>query len=241
MGSMARWYVRCGDDAELLARLRKQHSAAVIDAPSAFASLPAPDDVGEAGVLEMSNRYGAEVIYLGFVSSTDSFAFTHCVDGRCVRHLRYGWAEEERWWEVVVGEPEGWERGAFFEEAQLADIDEGDPERDEIVELFRLGRVRAGTGWPILDAREAARAAAVHYRLTDWIDDWGEGANSPRREITTPSGSIISVQRSATAGPAPPPATPTEPAAPQPAASDRPSPPVDRPNEATKKPWWRFW
>lgn len=235
-------YVRCGDDAALLARIRSEHPRTVIEPPSAFASIqrnPAAA-MTEGAVLDFSKRYAAEVVYLLFVSSTDSFAFTHCDEGRCVRHLRYGCDREERWWEDVTGEPEPWERAALFgDEDQSKDIDDDDPQRLEVEEIFRLGRVRVETGWPILDAREAARAVAVHFRLTDWLDDWAEGRGSGQlKQVTTPSGAVITMTSPvATRAPARP-AT-VEPTAPKEPAADVHA--VEPPPDRTKRPWWRFW
>lgn len=232
MGSMSGLYVRCGDEGDLLARVRADHPGAVIEAPSAFASIPlhAGDDPGEAALRDLSSRYRTEVIFLLFVSVTDSFAFTHCADGRCLRHLRYGCDKEERWWEVVEGEPEAWERAVFFDdEQQVHDIDDDDPDKPDVEELFRLGRVRAGVGWPILDAREAARAVAVHFRLTDWLDDWAEPAEIARRNELA-----AATRTGATPG-----ANSEAPAA----TLERPAlaPPAERAEQAPNRPWWRFW
>lgn len=240
MGSMSSLYVRCGDDAGLLARIRSEHPGAVIEAPSAFAriALQGVEDPGKAGVLDLANRYGTEVLFILFVSTTDSFAFTHCTAGRCLRHLRYG-CDEQGWWEVVEGEPEAWERQAFFDdEQQVEDIDDDDPERAEVEELFRLGRVRSGTGWPILDARESARAAAVHFRLTDWLDDWLDPVPT-RHEVVTPKGEVIAIPRRSTDQKPTPLAPVVESPAPD-RAGQRPAP-GENPDGKPKRPWWRFW
>lgn len=224
MAWMENWYVRCGDNVALLARLRSEHAKVELELPSAFACVSA-DESSEDATAEMSQRYGVEVILLTYSSTTDSFGFTRCVDGRCVRHLSYGQGEEGMW-EVAEGEPEPWERDAFFEEAQLQDIDQDSPHRDAAREMFRQGHVRAGSSWPIVDAREAARAVAVHYRLTGWLEDWLEPV-SPRREFTTPSGALLSIPRRGAGDESVGPLT---------------APPAaDSTASAPKRPWWRFW
>lgn len=240
MGTMSRLYIRCGKDADLLARIRSEQPGAVIEAPSEFVSIPIPDGdvVNQTDTVELSVRYGAEVIFLGFASVTDAFAFTHCIGGQCVRHLRYGCGQEERWWEEVDGEVEAWERAAFFDDQQLEDVDEDDPERSDIDEMFRLARVRADTGWPILDARESARAVAMHFRLTDWLDDWAEEGTIAPRQVAAPKGSTIVVPKAVVERPSPPGCAP-EPPAPPVVATGNPSPPKS--SNETKRPWWRFW
>lgn len=242
---MTNFYVRCGDDAEALARVYAHYPDAVIDPPSTFASISVSDgeNVNEATVMDVAERLRAEVIFLGFASSTDSFAYTHCVYDRCVRHLRYGWEKEERWWESVEGEPEDWEHAAFFDEQQLEDMEALDPMRERVEAMFRRGRVRAGMGWPIIDAREAARAVAVYFRLTDWLDDWAEPV-SARRETVAPSGSVIAI----TGVPERDQSEPTTPDADTETSEPTPHPveppvesPADSPDERAKRPWWRFW
>lgn len=215
---MSRLYVRCGADADFLGRLQAANPGTVIEAPSEFASVPVPDggDDGAAAALELSRRFGAEVILLGFVSTSDAFGFAHCIDGATLRRVQYGWREQGSW-EVVAGQPEAWEEGAFFDDAaQLDDVDEDDPEREDALAIFRERRVREGAFWPILDAREAARAAARHFRLSDWLDDWADGTERPESSVS---------------------GTPTKAA----------EPPRDvviaAANDVTpaRRPWWRFW
>ncbi len=218
MGWMSRLYVRCGADADLLGRLRAANPGTVIEAPSEFASVPVPDggDDGAAAALQLSRRFGAEVILLGYVSSSDAFGFAHCIEGRTLRRVQYGWREQGSW-EVVAGQPEAWEEGAFFHDsAQLDDVDEDDPEREDALAIFRERRVREGAFWPILNAREAARSAARHYRLSDWLDDWADGTEWTESSVIATRTTVADALR-------------------------------DGVSEAAKevtpgrRPWWRFW
>jgi hypothetical protein len=115
----------------------------------------------------LSKELDTEVIYLAFSSVCDSLQFTRSISGHNARHLQYGMQ-----WEEVMGEQEAWEAAAFFSQDLLADTPLDDPDYARIAEIYDNTVIRAGENYPIVDARESARAAAIHYRLTDWLDDW---------------------------------------------------------------------
>lgn len=219
---MSRLYVRCPGSGELLERVRGEHPGTCVESPSEFASIPVPDGEGldVPVVREFSGRYGTDVIFLGFSSVTDSFAFTHCVNGRCERHLRFGWNREQGLWEDVAGEAEAWERAAFFAEDQYKWLDPDDPDRAAVEEMHRTGRLSEGEVYPMVDARESARAIAVHYRLTDWLDDWldAPGAARPVADAGRETTTAAPEERLVASAPTPPEGAGTR-----------------------KRPWWRFW
>ncbi|ROZ69630.1 hypothetical protein [Ramlibacter sp. WS9] len=176
MGSMTRLYIRCENES-FLATIRARYPEAHIEAPSLFASTvvePAerftPSD-GERN----SHELNTEIIYLAFSSVTDSLQFTHSMHGKTLRHIQYGMYVEQGLWEEVAGGSEPWETPAFFPPSSmevLADCRPDDPDYERLSEIYGQRLIRASESYPMIDARESARAVAKHYRLTDWLDDW---------------------------------------------------------------------
>jgi hypothetical protein len=175
MGSMVQLYVRC-DDQTAVVQLSRRFPDASIEPPSAFASVPMVSDepMVPAELDRISKELGTEIIYLAFSSVTDSFQFTRSISGSTVRHLQYGMYVEQGLWEEVGGSAEEWEKPAFFTRDMPADELQDHPDRDRIAEIYAKGTVSGGEIYPMIDARESARAAAVHYRLTDWLDNWND-------------------------------------------------------------------
>lgn len=176
MGFMTRLYIKC-DNESFLATIRTRYPEARIDSPSLFASTVVepgerftPSD-GERNSLELNT----EIIYLAYSSVTDSLQFTHCMQGKTLRHIQYGMYVEQGLWEEVAGSPEPWETPAFFPRSSmeiLPDYSPDDPSYERISEIYGQHLIRASENYPMIDARESARAAAKYYRLTDWLDDW---------------------------------------------------------------------
>jgi hypothetical protein len=180
MASMVRIYIKCTEPAEF-ERIRLQFPAATIEPPSEFASIPFPEDerMLPAQLDRLSKELDAEAIYLAFCSATDSLQFTRSVRGSGVRHLQYGMYVEEGLWEEVSGAMDDWEGPAFFAHDVLADMASQDQERALVEQIYEQRSIAAGQIYPMIDARDAARAAAVHYRLTDWLGDWLDTAPAP--------------------------------------------------------------
>ncbi len=163
--------------------MRARFPAARIESPSLYVSVAAeseehfkPSD-GE----RISQELDAEIIYLAFSSVSDSLQFTHCVAGQTVRHLQYGMYIEQGLWEEVDGVAEPWESMAFFSEDAaevLAVLGDDDPDYARVADIYEQRCIRASEIYPIVNARESARAAAVYYRLTDWLDDWNGSQSS---------------------------------------------------------------
>jgi len=173
---MTRIYLRC-EDGSIPARIRDRYPKAHIESPSLFAStVVEPDERFTPSSGErISHELNTEIIYLAFSSVTDSIQFTHCTQGKTLRHIRYGMYVEQGLWEEVTGHLEPWETAAFFSPGSmetLADHGPDDPDYERLSEVYRQRLIRVGGHHPMIDARESARAAAKHYRLTDWLDDW---------------------------------------------------------------------
>ena len=172
MGAMLRMYLRC-DDPPALARVKQRFPTAIIEPPSVFASVDVTleERIAPAELDRLSAELNTEIIYLAFFSVSDSLEFTRSVRGQTVRHLQYGMAEQGQW-EAVVGSAEEWEVQAFFATNILAEVAPNDPDAQRVAEIYAQRILTRGEIWPMIDARESARVAAVHYRLTDWLDDW---------------------------------------------------------------------
>lgn len=183
MGSMTRIYARCASPS-LWAALRARFPQATIEPPSEFASIQ-PQDGSRFTPTDgehLSAELGTETIYLAFSSASESFQFTRCQPGRTLRHIQYGMFVEQGLLEEVTGTAEAWETAAFFDRYAMqafADIGTDDPEYERIAEIYHQRLIRAGETYPMIDARESARAAATYYRLTDWLEDWMEGGHVP--------------------------------------------------------------
>ncbi len=140
-----------------------------------FAQLPLPVDERyyPCDVQDFAAKLEREVIYMSFSSVSNSLQFTHCVPGRTLRHLQYGCYVEQGLWEEVEGEPESWEQNAFFDPNDFRSDPTDDP--DFVAErkrIFNAQRVVKSETLHMVNARESARASAVHYRFTGWSDSW---------------------------------------------------------------------
>ncbi len=80
------------------------------------------DDYGSptCDLAKLSTEFGTDVIWLSFQSVVDAFQFRHWRAGTLVRSLVFGcYGDEERTWTEADGEPEPWEREAFFDPKTL--------------------------------------------------------------------------------------------------------------------------
>jgi hypothetical protein len=110
------------------------------------------------------------------------FRFDHYVDNECVRILLCGF-EVPGVWTEVDGEPEAWEHDGIFAEratlrAELLDVAISAADRILLRRVLDEEQPCVGTGWPPIDARRAALAAARQHRLPlDWST--AAGTNVP--------------------------------------------------------------
>ena len=69
------------------------------------------------------------------------------------------------------GQPEPWERAAFFDPKDLEvplEFAESDDEKRELERIWREAELVRNRHEPSIDARESARKAAQHYHLPGW-------------------------------------------------------------------------
>ena len=109
-----------------------------------------------------------DAIWLSFQSAVDAFQFQHWRGGKCLRELVYGAFEEERTWERVSGVAEAWEAEALFPRSALESELASGGEGEQVLRVWALRELRAGEVLPAVDARESARAVALHYGLPGW-------------------------------------------------------------------------
>jgi hypothetical protein len=121
---------------------------------------------------ELSSKLGTEVIWLSFQSVVDAFQFHHWQSGILARSLVFGcFGEEERTWNRVEGQPEPWEREAFFEPRMLGNLLRyagTDEKKREYERIWREAELVPDRTEPSIDARESARKAAEYYHFPGW-------------------------------------------------------------------------
>ena len=174
MGTLFAIHVRAPKTNPLAARLAR-YGPAFTESGSEFCAVelsrydgPSDNELADLGSLSL--EFDTDVLWLGFCSASDSFRFHHWRSGREVRALAFGWFKEQGVWELAEGDPEPWERPAFFLPRTLAIWSEeaGEAEAEEMRRVWAAAEVRPGRVIPPIDARESARAVAVFYRLPGW-------------------------------------------------------------------------
>jgi hypothetical protein len=174
MGTMFAIHVRAPKTNSLAARLA-QYGPQFTEPGSAFCAVELPIREGPsenelADFRRLSRELNTDVLWLGFSSVSDSFRFHHWRFGQELRALAFGWLREQGLWELVEGNPESWERSAFFLPRTLAIWSEGakEAEAQEMKRIWAAAEVREGRFIPPIDARESARAVAEFYGLPGW-------------------------------------------------------------------------
>jgi hypothetical protein len=155
MGTWNSFYVRIVG-ASTIAYIQKEFAGVQILEGKDFLGVILVDDAFEPPshkLIALSADWETEIIWLSFQSVVDSFEFHHWRQGQSLRSLIFGCYEREQCWEMVGGEPESWERAAFFDEEQAGASE---------VEIVQ------GDMDPSIDAREAARTVAEYYDLPGW-------------------------------------------------------------------------
>jgi hypothetical protein len=174
MGTLFAIHVRASKTDRLSARLAR-YGPAFTESGSAFCAVelsrfdgPSVNEL--ADFCALSRELDTDVLWLGFCSVSDSFRFHHWKSGREVRALAFGWFKEQGLWEQAEGDPEPWERSAFFLPRTLAIWSEeaDEAEAQEMRRVWAAAEVRADRVIPPIDARESARAVATFYELPGW-------------------------------------------------------------------------
>jgi hypothetical protein len=121
-------------------------------------------------LVRLSSEFGTDVIWLSFQSVVDAFQFHHWHAGALRRSLVFGcYGDEERAWTQADGQPEPWEREAFFPPGDLTQPWFGtDEEKRERERIWREMELVPDRTEPSIDARESARMAAEYYHLPGW-------------------------------------------------------------------------
>lgn len=176
MGTLKAIYVRA-KNANTVQAIREAYPTAITERHTQFFAIDRAlheSDCPEDELRSLAARLKTDVIWLSFQSTVQAFKFFHWHNDAQLRYLVYG-CTQERLWERIEGDPEPWEQRAIFDRVDLAGILDGydDPtERDEVERLYLERILAPGNFWPLLDARETARAVAEFYRLPGWsLDD----------------------------------------------------------------------
>jgi hypothetical protein len=133
-------------------------------------SLESPEAQWIDQLIDLSAQLDTDVIWLSFQSLVEGFQFWHWKSGRSLRQLVYGCFTQEGIWERIEGEPEPWERNAFF---ALPQLEQGLPDYtpdvvQDLQQRWQAGEILPGDFEPCIDAREAARQVAKFYQLPGW-------------------------------------------------------------------------
>jgi hypothetical protein len=127
----------------------------------------------------LSRDLRAEIIWLSFQKIVDAFEYQHWEDGTRRRHLVFGCYEQERTWEKVEGEPEGWESEGLFDPRRLERRIDGQrrmgpeyelpaDEQARLRQIWQERRLTVDSMEPNIEARDAAEAVAMAYGLPGW-------------------------------------------------------------------------
>lgn len=175
MGTLFAIHVRAPESATLAGRLA-HHGRLLADVPSEFATVelsrydgPTEDDLAELAGL--STELKTDILWLGYSSVSEAFRYHHWRSGRPVRALAFGWFGSEGVWDFAEGDPEPWERAAFFHWSALENMPRpaDEAERAELRHMLDRGEVRAGLTFPSVDARVSARIVGEHFGLLGWV------------------------------------------------------------------------
>jgi hypothetical protein len=155
-----------------MAAVRAEHPSAYTESGSEFYAIEEPTNYvpPESDLASLSSRLNTDVLWLGFQSAVDAFQFHHWRSGAHFRALVFGCFDEKRTWERVEGEPEEWERLAFFNEVRLRDALEyvDSAEARNLQRIWRNAEIVPGRTEPSINGRESARRVAEFYRLPGW-------------------------------------------------------------------------
>jgi len=174
MGTGNVLYVRSSGDSTTSA-IRKMFPNAKVESGQDFIGVTlAADDDGSptCDLAKLSTEFRTDVVWLSFQSVVDAFQFRHWLAGKLVRSLVFGcYGDEERMWNEVDGQPEPWERKAFFDPSALEiplKYAASDEEKSEFERIWREAELLSGRLEPSIDARESARKAAEYYHFPGW-------------------------------------------------------------------------
>jgi hypothetical protein len=121
----------------------------------------------EQKLAELSAKLDTDVIWVTFQSNAGSFIFHHWRAGTQMRALWYGCANEGTW-DRVEGEPEPWERDAFWGRESLEcllEFAETDGEKERLQKLWKSGVLVKGQTEPLVSSNDAVWDVMEHFGL----------------------------------------------------------------------------
>lgn len=170
MGTWNAFYVLTKNDSDTSVIRAKFPSGEIVPGPEFIGvqlgveAFPPPTD----GLVRLSAELNTDVIWLSFQSTVDAFEFHHWRAGVTLRSLVFGCYKDERTWELVEGEPEPWEREAFFDAKGLRfplEYAKTDEKRRELERIWREAELLPGRTEPSLDSCDSAWKVAEYYRF----------------------------------------------------------------------------
>jgi hypothetical protein len=157
--------------------VRAMFSSAEIKTNSQFISVKLDTYGKEQALMELSARLETDVKWLVYQSVTDAFEYYHWRAGTLLRALVYG-CYTDRVWERIEGQPETWERQAFFDPEDLALYLEDDEDESEdnlsaeeklrLEQFWQAGELVTGEIVPVLGAQRCAFHIAAYYQFPGW-------------------------------------------------------------------------
>jgi hypothetical protein len=169
MGTLNSFYVQKVNE-NAISAVRGMFSSAEITTSAEFISVILGNHAAtpEQDLVALSLHLETDVMWLSFQSVVDAFAYYHWRAGALLRALVYGCSIQERTWERIEGQPEGWEQAAFFDPETLAFIledEESDEDKRRLEKFWQTGELVIGQMEPYLSAKECARHVATYYRF----------------------------------------------------------------------------
>jgi hypothetical protein len=170
MGTLNSFYVqKVTEDA--ISTVRGMFSSAEITTTAEYIGVILGNhaDTPEQVLMQLSSRLETDVMWLSFQSVVDAFEYYHWRGGALLRALVYGYSIQERTWERIEGQSEGWEQAAFFDPETLAFIledEENDEEKRRLEQFWQTGELVLGRMEPYLSAKECARHVVTYYRFS---------------------------------------------------------------------------
>ena len=172
MGTLNAFYVRKVTD-DVISTVRGMFSSAEITTSAEFIGVILGNHAAtpEQDLVALSLHLETDVMWLRFQSVVDAFEYYHWRAGILLRALVYGCYTQERIWERIEGQPEEWEKVAFFDREDLdflLEDEESDEEKRRLEQFWQTGELVIGQIEPYLNARECARHVAAYYRFPGW-------------------------------------------------------------------------
>lgn len=111
-----------------------------------------------------------DAFYFSYCTTSETFTYNHWRDGNRVRTLeRGGDGNDEFVWQVVEGEPDGWEREVFFKERSLrtALVDCKPEAAQAISSYWHVGLIVKGQIYPSFfgGVKSVCWAVTFHYQF----------------------------------------------------------------------------